>query len=1712
MSLAFDPLTIPAGAEHTFFLGISAALYPHDGDSCDIFILPATDITTGDGTIVAGPDSCNSLGYNVIDGLIADQLVIHPGVVDTITPGETIYNVLSFDIPRNGYLPDTLQIISIANQGSASEHDVDSMILFKDNGDNIWGGIGSETYICRLTFIGDRWIRSGLSIHMSEPTTRFYIGAAPAAYPANNASLILSIPQNGLEMISDNDGPIDNPSAAGDTVTIKTLESIAIKTVPIPASELVPGADTNPIFGCEMTNGYAEQIAIDSLACRLFATDTDGATQAQLDSQIDSLALYLNLDGVAAFVSEFDSLLAKAVVLDGAARFIFDNFVIEPWGGTAELVVTAWLNLENSKNNNRINLGIESDAAIFTSIPLNITGSFPAKNPEDFIIDIFPASAMTVNALPGGNFFGEQSNQPVLDFTLPDNGYAPDFLIGLQLLESGSFKESMELLTLKLWADPADDGFTEDDILLGKFDPSGDIWKITGLSYPLAGNATRFIVTIDVAGDEFQGGTFRLTVPLEGVVYGSGVTGPDDLPASNPDDHLIFPSDQIIAFAIPEATSTLYPASRKNKLLTLALYNGYVGQNRSIRSLTLDNATRTASSADFADTEIGQISLYYDSDFNGTFSDDSLLTSGHFTDGLIQLTGFDIVLPAESLSYFFIVADVPAVMVDSDSLAVEIAQTLDILFDGPVKISGNFPLRSGGYAVVDGSVAGQYQILPVPTPTLSPGDTAVTFLAFRPALNGDREDILETLTIDNVEDADTSDIVTMKLWMDLDSDDILQPTDAFIGEFNYINDTWIIDNIDLTVGNTPPTLFVAGNISATAMPGAQFRGAIPVDGCQYTSDNDGPVDVSLTGNGIFKISNSGLRITCNPLDETYSIGQAVDVGITVTNLLTVSMDNVIGRVVAMSDSSIVSYTGGSFGPVTLSPGESTEFDFGYIADAIGELFWQLTAPDNAIVQLINSVPASVIRGQTNVFPLSVKFPHPNRVPSAASLRLENMRLRVENGDGTPLLADQVFSRMVLSSGYTNLTILETLPAQAEIDLIFSEPMIVISGEEQLLSVLVDIESDATADDFVLSINDVTAVPLLDNNTAQPVAYDTSVAFPLKTVSCRIDDPSQQMVVSDSSLLNNSVNYGQDEVDVMMLRLRHPGNPGSSQIQLTAVSLGFVDDLGTPLVASGLFDKIRLVRRQTVIAELENNEINSSVVEMELASPLTLSPGDLDSLNIEVDVKNLTVHSGFSMLITDSTGFIVRDLSSGLPLATGSDTTYTLATESVFPINSGWTDLQQPAGSAQICISAALPPSIVGGRDSLGLIDLSLTYPVGSEYAAVQLNEIYMAVLDTTGIILDPRELFDEVGYCADGGPYQYQDFIQLVNGAVRFEFGGGIVLHPGDSINLQLICDIENAIPYDHFVLILQTEDALVFADRNDPGHNPGFEADEGCAITFPYSTGVTSVFMPAGQPIITIIKPPTQLASAGHTGVNIWQATLNYDSEIAQGDLNLNAVIGWVYKRTATGAELITGESVFDGVHLIIDNEIIAEDSTLAGDSILFEMTEPYIISRGMDLHVDINCDIGPDAENGNYFIRFQDSSFMSLSDRNLATSKTPVISNDSYPLATAEISLAAADLEQSFTNYPNPFNPADRETIIGFTLNEDAYIDIEIYAITGRAVREIAINSFRTADSYNEDTWGGDNDGGLDVVPGTYFCRITARYVSGRSESIKRKIAVIR
>ncbi|MDD4050359.1 MAG: hypothetical protein PHR28_00490, partial [candidate division Zixibacteria bacterium] len=952
--------------------------------------------------------------------------------------------------------------------------------------------------------------------------------------------------------------------------------------------------------------------------------------------------------------------------------------------------------------------------------------------------------------------------------------------------------------------------------------------------------------------------------------------------------------------------------------------------------------------------------------------------------------------------------------------------------------------------------------------------------------------------------------------------------------FNYIGGNWVAGGIWLPIGNTPKTLFVVADISAQATPNTRLHFEIPVNGCQYGSQNDGPRDSIVCGNSVFTISDFGLGVAAADIRPTYSIGQPIPVEIIVSNLLATPLDSVVGMIVETDDTTLVTLDSLSADPRDLEPGEITVFTFYYTGRQPGPISWELqafaateaessavvstgvvniqAAASGGLVNLIKSTPTAVTRGQENVFPLTLQCIHLDSASATAPLRLDSLRLRIEDATGAGIPADHAFSRIILATGLNMQILSDSIPAESLLTLRFDQPVIVMPEQRCNLSLLVDIDSLAEASSFRLVIDNPSAVPLVDDNTGTPVPLNASSGFPLRTAVCWINDPAQQVMVSGSSLVRATVNFGQRDVEIMQVHVRHTGGSGSSSVQVTDLTVVALDSAGNPVLPNELFTGISIVRDQQVMGERSFFSPESTAVLVHLSSPLNLNYGQRDSLRVVVALNRSALGSGFRMGIPDSTAFMVRDINTGTTLEAVSDTA-ALAAGLVFPMLSDWAAFRQNAPSPDLCLTSALPPSIVAGTDAVPMMALQFNHPGTPDFSSVRVDGVDIAVTDSLGTPLDPSRLFDRIGFRIDDNPVEYQANMSTIAGMTNFLFGDtGLYLAPGETFTVRLIGDIDAEVPYDNFRLLINDEDRIGAFDCSD-GQPTGQTPSGDCPFTFPVMSPTAGIFLPAGRPMVTPVSLPTALSFAGDTAVTLFRAQFDYQGTPLQGDLAVHALKGQMVRRTESGSTPVAASEIFRSVRLLIDGQTVAVDTVLAADGIDLTIDPDAVIPRGTDWPVTLTANIRASAPEGNYLIQFADSAFMDVLDRNLLSPVYPLVIPSIYPLAGMEIAITAAGLEESFSNYPNPFFPSRGEvTTVGYVLSEDAHVDIEIFTITGELVKTIASQAPRMAGPHQSDQWTGANDNAHDVISGTYFCRITARYTSGKVESYRRKVAVIR
>jgi len=116
------------------------------------------------------------------------------------------------------------------------------------------------------------------------------------------------------------------------------------------------------------------------------------------------------------------------------------------------------------------------------------------------------------------------------------------------------------------------------------------------------------------------------------------------------------------------------------------------------------------------------------------------------------------------------------------------------------------------------------------------------------------------------------------------------------------------------------------------------------------------------------------------------------------------------------------------------------------------------------------------------------------------------------------------------------------------------------------------------------------------------------------------------------------------------------------------------------------------------------------------------------------------------------------------------------------------------------------------------------------------------------------------------------------------------------------------------------------------------------------------------------------------------------------------------------------------------------------------------------------------------------------------------------SFPMWSESGSLTAADLEVSYSNFPNPFAAGRQQTSFVYYLRQDAQVSIRIWTSRGDPVVTMLSNTPRSAGLQQVDRWDGRNGRGLAVSNGVYVAELSVRFADGTSERVLRKLAVVR
>jgi hypothetical protein len=326
-----------------------------------------------------------------------------------------------------------------------------------------------------------------------------------------------------------------------------------------------------------------------------------------------------------------------------------------------------------------------------------------------------------------------------------------------------------------------------------------------------------------------------------------------------------------------------------------------------LKSVTFTNTTAGPGTQAQRDTELGTLGLYLDDGDGIPEAVDTPLKGAPATGGRIRFADLNVQISGLGGSArLFVVGVVPLGARDGDVLDLTVQAASDITFQPATTPGGTFPLDPAGGFTVDGMVAAQITVKPVPAGLILAGSqNALVFETLLPP-NGYEADLLQDLTVVNLGTAVSgSDITSLRAWVDGGDGSFDPRTDRSLGSLLFTGSRWQLSGLTEPVPVKGLRVFFSVDISDLASEGRTIQlrlPSTPVLGVGMISGNDGPYDSSVQNPNVLTIStadrvtfgtsplgastvrpgDAGIQILHATANNTYTTDKTLS-GLTVTN-------------------------------------------------------------------------------------------------------------------------------------------------------------------------------------------------------------------------------------------------------------------------------------------------------------------------------------------------------------------------------------------------------------------------------------------------------------------------------------------------------------------------------------------------------------------------------------------------------------------------------------------------------------------------------------------------------------------------------------------------------------------------------------------------------------------------------------------------------------
>jgi len=1218
-----------------------------------------------------------SNGNAVTDGVMSFQIDLRPPADSTVIDKRVNIEILGFTLHGNGCLDDTLNALTIVNYGTAGEDHIESLSLWRDDGDGVFDPAKDDSLDGFVSIDGGTYGVGGLTVPISGSTGEaFFVTANLKETIETGATIKAGIPKMGIEVSSGNDGPVDMDVVSESSLVIPVPDRITFFTSILGNKRVHPGDShvLNMVLGAY--NSYKVQQTIESLTILNVGSISP--------DEISEVSAYADLDEDGLFDADGDSLLQVAELTESGYLFENLNLSLNPYKNTI-LFITYSTMKEGVRDSVKVDFQVSDKSSIlFADEAPNIQGDFPLNSAGVDITDGMIASQLKVQANGSRRVSPKDKDVPCFSVLVPCNGTLEDVLEGLKVENIGTAQAGTDIEYLKLWKesggvssgfDPSSDEFL--DFLVW----DGSVWKTVSILHDtISCNGLLLHVTADIAQGAADGRTIQLSLPLRGVEVYSGNDGPIDVTFPSPDLVTITTDPLFSSLDVPRRVTVGQQFEVRMKVSNAADTSLLRVEPDSF-NYSGDGGVTLLSGPEPARIEVlaGQSDSAFVWMFEASHSGAMVFCGkAHEIDG----TESSLVCCSDSLMIDKVPENFELTMDDLAPVSINRGRDNVAIFQMNLKYSppdgegatvGLSGLRvrfedASGSPIAAGSVASLVKIedderilgstatvgvgspeIEVSTtqytPTFVPGDSSVVRLSISVPDTAGAQDFritIESASWIYLSDENSGEsVVPVGTSFPWSSNDVTLKDPARVLAIKctpvlpeYVNKgQQNVKALLLTLENDNGSSAADISVSEIKFKVVGSRGdtLLPQDVLDFFSIKD---DI---GNSYFSTSN----LASQAIDCKFNPSLAVPAGIplnlhvfldcsTVPNADTFSIVIVDSLSISARD-----VNSGQVVEVTCDTESGTRFPVNSGTAVI------LTPVQGVAVSWRPGLPGISAAASSDLHAMAVEIMHPGS-SDESPLRCDGLAVRLLNERGDRIEPfGLIHAVRVVSSSQELGSVYITEENSSLITIPFSSSLVLNPGDEDTLDVFVDLSPGATSGYFQLHIN-AGAIALFDLTDGHKVS-DVSGEFPITSGICEIVEPTQEVLVQSGSILPANVTAG-SEVGVFDLRFSIDDTANSMGAVIERIRFDVINRSGSRVDPSFVVED--------VILELDSNEIASSWesagggIETHLVDSVSVRRGSETGLRLKLVISGNPSMDVFAIRIPSSDDIYCSDVLTG----------------------------------------------------------------------------------------------------------------------------------------------------------------------------------------------------------------------------------------------------------------------------------------------------------------------------------------------------------------------------------------------------------------------------------------------------------------------------------